>query len=129
MFHRKYLSEYIYLNASLIESRHKEVRTYAHDDAEIIILGAKCHDLANRRITQERAEAKAYHLDCKYMDMSAEAGTNVRLAFDTITDAMLAHEAKPKIYKSLMDSWKEHNHRVLLDKPNSKTQLCSFCAC
>ena len=63
------------------------------------------------------------------MDMSAEAGTNVRLAFDTITDAMLAHEAKPKIYKSLMDSWKEHNHRVLLDKPKSKTQLCSFCAC
>ena len=63
------------------------------------------------------------------MDMSAEAGTNVRLAFETITDAMLAHEAKPKLYKGLTDSWREHNHRVILEKPKSKKQLCNICAC
>ena len=91
-------------------------------------MGGKCHDLANRQISQERAEAKAYHLDCKYLDMSSEAGTNVRLAFETMTDAMLAHETKPKMYKGITDSWKEHNHRILLDKPKLKPQLCHGCS-
>ena len=104
------------------------MKTHAHDNAEIIILGSKCHDLTNRKVSQERAEAKACHLDCKYMDMSAEAGTNVRLAFETMTDAMLAHEAKPKIYKGLTDSWREHNHRITLEKPKTKKELCIFCA-
>ena len=107
--------------------RHREIKTYAAENVEIIIIGTNSHLYTKRKITQERAENKAEHLECKYMDISAEYGTNIRLAFETLADAMLTHETKPKPYRSLTQSWYEHNHQVLLERPKEKK--CQFCFC
>lgn len=113
-------------NVLNLHFRLADLKEYSSNpDICTILVGTKCHvKPEDRAVSYEHAQKYAESVGLKYMEVSAEEGTNVTDVFETLADLIIDTQIKDKEAPIT-----QQPNRVILKRENEKLKKKEFCSC